>query len=382
MPLHPPVRFATNVETVTPDEQETVQGLIDAFDVILERTSKDYGHAVRSVHAKGHGILVGEMIIDDDLAPELAQGLFATAGTHQVYMRLSTNAGDILPDDISLPRGLALKVLDVAGDRLPDADGTTQDFVMVNGPVFQAPTADKFLGNLKLLAKTTDRLEGTKQTLSALLRGVSSALGAVGIESPAVNSLGGAPNVDPLGETYYSTTPFRYGEYIAKFSIAPVSPSLTKLSGQIIDASDRPNAIRETVQEEMRAIDGLWEFRVQLCRDLDKQPVEDPTVKWDEEDAPFQRVATIQARPQDSWSPEVVQAVDEEMRFSVWTGVAAHQPLGNINRARRAPYRHSAEYRARFNGCPFHEPTASPSPRPERGMAQQDEQAPSLGRRR
>ena len=30
---------------------------------------------------------------------------------------------------------------------------------MVNGDVFVAKTADKFLGNLKLLAKTTDTLE-------------------------------------------------------------------------------------------------------------------------------------------------------------------------------------------------------------------------------
>lgn len=375
MPPRPPLPFTADVETIRSDEQETVQGLIEAFDVILDRTSEDYGHAVRSVHAKAHGILIGEMVIDNKLAPELAQGLFATAGKHQVYMRLSTNAGDILPDDISLPRGLALKVLDVSGERLPDADGTTQDFVMVNGPIFQAPTADKFLGNLKLLAKTTDRLEGTKHTLSAVLRGLNTALGAVGIESPAINSLGGAPNVDPLGETYYSTTPFRYGNYIAKFSIAPVSSSLTEHTGQVIDASDRPNAIRETVRQEMQAIDGIWEFRVQLCRDLDKQPVEDPTVKWDEADAPFQRVATIHVRPQDSWNPEIVQAVDEEMRFSVWTGIAAHQPLGNINRARRAPYRHSAEYRARFNGCPFHEPSVSPSP------TRQSEQAPGLGDR-
>ena len=26
------------------------------------------------------------------------------------------------------------------------------------------------------------------------------------------------------------------------------------------------------------------------------------------------------------------------MRFSVWTGLKAHQPLGNINRARNEPY--------------------------------------------
>ena len=356
MSLSPPIPYSPDVEVVSENESEVVKGLIEAFDVILHRTSEDYGHAVRSVHAKSHAILKGKLIIDSGLPEELSQGLFAASGRHDVYIRMSTNAGDILPDDISLPRGLALKVVDVAGERLPGAEGATQDFVMVNGPVFQAPTADKFLGNLKLLAKTTDRLEGTKQVVSALLRGISATLGAVGIQSSAVNSLGGAPNVDPLGETYYSTTPFRYGKYIAKFSLAPISQHLKDLTGQIIDASDRPDAIRETVRQEMAAIDGSWEFRVQLCRDLEKQPIEDPTVLWDESDAPFMRVGVIDVASQDSWNPNLVQAVNEEMRFSVWTGLAAHQPLGNINRARRATYRHSSEFRASFNRCPFHEP--------------------------
>lgn len=42
----------------------------------------------------------------------------------------------------------------------------------------------------------------------------------------------------------------------------------------------------------------------------------------------------------------------------MWTGLAAHQPLGNINRARRESYRHSADFRAAFNRCPYHEPIA------------------------
>ena len=45
---------------------------------------------------------------------------------------------------MSTPRGLALKIIGVDGERLPDAGGHTQDFVMVNGPVFQAKTAEKF----------------------------------------------------------------------------------------------------------------------------------------------------------------------------------------------------------------------------------------------
>src|ERR1700761_3289195 len=100
-------------------------------------------------------------------------------------------------------------------------------------------------------------MEATKKVLSAALRGVNSALGAVGIESPTVNALGGAPNVDPLGETYYSVTPFRYGHYIAKFSVAPISPNLTTLTGAKIDPGGRPDAIRETVQSEVQGIDGV-----------------------------------------------------------------------------------------------------------------------------
>ena len=357
MSLTDPIRYSPEVEQEQPNEVETIQGLNQAFNKILETTAQDYGHAVRSVHAKAHAILEGRLIVASGLTPELAQGMFATPSKHTVFMRLSTNAGDILPDAVSLPRGLALKVLDVDGERLPGADGRTQDFVMVNGPVFQAKTADKFLSNLKLLAGTTDKLEGTKKVMSTVLRGVSSALEAVGIESPKLQSLGGAPNADPLGETYYSVTPFRYGEYVAKFSIAPVAPDLLALESTTIDATDQPNAIREAVQAEMLGIDGVWELRVQLCRNLEKQPVEDPTVKWDEEEAPFQTVATITVPRQNSWEAAKVQAVNEEMHFSVWTGLAAHQPLGNINRARQDTYRHSVQFREKFNGCPVHEPS-------------------------
>ena len=353
-----PIRYTPNVEQHIPDEEATISGLCEAFDSILERTAADGGHAVRSVHAKAHAIVEGTMRIEAGLPPELAQGLFATPGEHKVYLRISTNAGDILPDAISLPRGLAIKVVGVTGERLPDADGTTQDFIMVNGPVFQAKTADKFLGNLQMLAKTTDRLQGTKVAMSAVMRGVNTALTAVGIESPKIQSLGGAPNVHPLGETYYSVTPFRYGDHIAKFSIAPIAPALTALTGTIIDARGRPDAIRERVQEDMAQIDGAWEFRVQLCRDLARQPGEDPTIAWKEDEAPFQRVASITGPRQDSWAVAKVRAVDEEMRFSIWTGLAAHQPLGNINRARLAPYQRSAAFRQTFNRCPIHEPSA------------------------
>jgi hypothetical protein len=352
-----PVRFTPEVEEFDESETQTIRELNETFDQILQTTSENYDHAVRAVHAKAHAVFEGTFTIEANLPPEYAQGLFASPGEHELLLRMSTNAGDILPDTIGLPRGLAIKVLDVDGERLPGAEGRTQDFVMVNGSSFNAERADQFLKNLKLLAKTTDRGTGAKIMFSKMLQGVNTALEAVGVESTMVQQLGGAPNVDPLGETYFSVTPFRFGDYIAKFSIAPVSRDLTALTGTSAEIFDeRPDAIRETVQHESGDIKGEWEFRVQLCRNLDDQPVEDPRVEWDEKISPFFRVATIRTLPQDSWESERVRRIDEGSRFSIWTGLAAHRPLGSINRARNETYQHSARFRERFNRCPIHEP--------------------------
>ena len=266
MPIPAPVPYTLDVEIIREDEAGTVAKLNESFDEILETTSTDYNRGVRAVHAKAHAILEGTLTVGGDLPRELAQGLFSAPGVHKAYARISTNPGDILDDAIALPRGFALKVLDAAGERLPGAEGNTQDFVMVNGPVFLAPDAEKFAGNLKLLAKTTDRAEGAKVGLSKVLQVVNSALGAVGLDSPKLENLGGAPQVDPLGETYFSVTPFRFGDYIAKFRLRPLSPGLTALTGAKIDTKDRPDAIRETLREEMAGIDGEWAFEVQLCQ--------------------------------------------------------------------------------------------------------------------
>jgi hypothetical protein len=97
-----PVRFAPSVETIADDEAETLASLKDSFREILETTSQDYAHAVRAVHAKAHGIARGTLTIADGLPETLAQGIFAQPGRHEAVLRISTTAGDILDDSVSL----------------------------------------------------------------------------------------------------------------------------------------------------------------------------------------------------------------------------------------------------------------------------------------
>jgi catalase len=355
MPITPPVRYAPHVEEPQPEEGEAIANLEKTFQKILDTTSQDYGHAVRGVHAKGHGILRGTITVNDDLPIELAQGLFARPGRYEAVMRFSTAPGDILDDAVSAPRGVALKLLGVPGDRLPGSDDGDQDFLMVNGPVFGAPTPAAFLKNLKLLAATTDKAEGLKKAWSATLRVLEGALEAVGGSSVLLSQLGGAAEVHPLGETYFSQTAYRYGDHIAKFALVPVSSGLTEVTGSKVNVSDRPDALREDIREVIIEQGGIWELRVQLCVDLERMPVEDPTKLWDEKESPFRTVATLRVDPQIAWEHGRSDREEDALSFSPWHGLAAHQPLGAVNRARRQTYDYSAGYRSRVNGCPMHQ---------------------------
>ena len=46
---------------------------------IRETTFENSGHAIRSVHAKSHGLIEAELTVFDGLPPALAQGIFARA---------------------------------------------------------------------------------------------------------------------------------------------------------------------------------------------------------------------------------------------------------------------------------------------------------------
>src|SRR5882672_4687546 len=93
--LEAPVRFNPSVERPDADEAKTTQALITTMRYINEKTFADGGHALRSVHAKTHGILQGYLEVDTDLPDDLAQGLFAKPGRYPVVMRFSTLPGDV-----------------------------------------------------------------------------------------------------------------------------------------------------------------------------------------------------------------------------------------------------------------------------------------------
>lgn len=350
-----PLLFDPSYEKIQDDEVETNQELVETLQQISDITSKDYGRAVRSVHAKPHGLIRGKLEIKSDLPEFLRQGLFAKPGTYPVVMRFSTSPGDIMDDSVSTPRGIAIKVLGVDGEQLSgESTGKTQDFLMVNGPAFLKSDAKSFLSSLKLLAKTTDKAEGLKKVLSAALRGTERVIESVGGESPTIKSMGGHPETNILGETFFTQVPLLYGKYIAKLSLTPIAPELTALKDAPLEDGEG-NEIRQAVSSFFKSNTAIWELRVQLCTNIESMPIEDASVVWPEDESPYIPVATLEASPQTSWDDATFPQIEDRLSFSPWNGVTEHRPLGSVMRARRTAYESSSKFRKQFNGCPMAE---------------------------
>lgn len=381
-PSPAPCPFTPAIETRPPGEDKAQARIDRGMTYIQKKTFADYGHPVRAVHAKSHALLQGELLVLDSLPATLAQGLFARPATYPVVMRLSTTPGDILDDSFSTPRGMAIKVMEVEGARLPDSEGDrTQDFIMVNAPAFGAATPEAFALTVGPTAATTDTGQGWKKAISLAFRGIEAALDVVGLQSAALAGLGGHPATHPLGERFYSATPFRYGDHVAKLSLVPVSPELVALKDQGVKLLGRPNALREEAIAFFQHHAATWELRVQLRSNPETMPIEDASVVWAEAESPFVAVARITVPRQPAWSEARARQVDDCLSFNIWHGLAAHQPLGGVNRVRKHLYHRAADFRRARTGCPMDEPSGalalSPAPAMVYGTARGRE-----GRRR
>jgi catalase len=349
-------RYSADLDRPHKDEKQTADAIAKTMTAIADKTFADGGHALRSVHAKSHGILKGSFEVLAGLPGPLAQGLFARPSTYPVVMRFSTIPGDLLDDSISTPRGLAIKIIGVEGRRLEGSEqGSNQDFVTVNGPTFNAPNAKAFHKSLKLLAPTTDRIPDVKKGVSVVMRTVEKTLEVFGGQSALAKALGGEPPTHILGETFYSQLPIRYGDYIAKVQLAPASADLTSLTGKAV-AIGQPDILRELVVDHFRTNASVWEFRVQLCADLETMPIDDPTKRWDEAQSPFITVARLMVDTQPAWNASRSEAVDDGMSFSPWHGIEEHRPLGELMRVRKEVYDRSQRFRSERNRCPVREP--------------------------
>jgi hypothetical protein len=161
----PPLPYADDVESIPADEADDIQRVVQALELLLTRRQAKSGQFRADVHVKTHGYAHGELRVLPNLPDELAQGLFEHAGVHPAVVRFSNAASQPQPDAIPDGRGMAIKVLKVTGDMAlaDEQKGATQEFVMINHPVFFARNVKDYLRLEQVLVQAADSSLATLQ---------------------------------------------------------------------------------------------------------------------------------------------------------------------------------------------------------------------------
>lgn len=344
------LRYAPDIETPEADEQETIDGIIQGMTQQSETVEKREHHAVRASHAKSSACAIGELTVADDLPPELAQGLFAQAGTFDVAVRFAQGPGETLGDRVSTHRGMAIKVFGVDGEKLSGHDVDTQDFVFATGPTFPSGTAAGFLRDAKQIGTATPMPEGFKSAMSSLARNLNKVLNAVGAPPSPKADFFGHPFSHPLGDSYFSQAPVRYGDHVAKLAAFPASVHQDQLKDWLLDPHQDEDGFRQAAVAFFDEHDVVFELKVQLWANAETQPIEDTSVEWPANDSQYRTVATIRLPRQAAYGTERVRYFDEVMTFQPAHSLAAHRPLGGVMRARLQVYQALSDFRHRENG--------------------------------
>jgi len=344
------LRYSDDVERPAADEQEAIDGIVRGMTQESKTVAEREGHTVRASHAKSTACVVGELRVAGDLPSELAQGLFARAGTHPVAVRFAQGPGERLGDRVSTHRGMSIKVFDVEGERLPGHGAATQDFVLASGTTFPAGTAQGFLRQAKKIGAATPLPEGVKSAASAVARGYNRALEAVGLPPSPTADFYGHPFTHPLAEHYFSQAPLRWGDHVAKLCVTPVSAAQGELVDWRLDPAADEDGFRHAATDYFAAHDAVFAIKAQLWTDAERQPIEDASVDWSQDESPYRTVATLVLPTQASYGAERVRFFDEVMTFRPAHALAAHRPLGSVMRARLQVYAALSQYRHGANG--------------------------------
>jgi catalase len=318
------------------------QVYIDKIAAISQTSmlGKPHPPTLRDQHPKSHGYLQGEFTVPEGIDERLRVGIFKEPKTYPIWIRFSNGngrrnpqTGKLLSDTEGDARGMAIKVLGIDGKTILDHPGHEheQDFVLINHPNFFIKNVKDYLDFFvimgainqgKIVLGNPPQIPAELQQTFANISYCFTILGE--IKQKVIPS--------PLEIKYWSSTPYKLGDYAIKFAAFP-HPIKKKFSP---DKAwwNQENYLREALTEQLYSEAAYFEFMMQLQTNPNTMKVEDGTALWDENESPFLRAAVIKIPMQNFNTPERL-ALDENQSFSPWHSLPEHQPLGGINRARK-----------------------------------------------
>lgn len=331
-------------EKFDPDEEESLNNIIDLMADQMRSRFKPGGYE-RGGNTKTHGVVKATVTIRDDIPEHCRVGVFAEPRSYKAYVRYA-GPGPNVPADIQDVGflSMAVKLMGVPGDKLMDQEKFTQDFITTSGgATFVTPNTRE---NAKLQYWSL-----LNMPLFYFLNPFDTHL-----LDMAQQSLWNATQYNPLGQRYWSCTPYLLGEGQAvMYSFVPKTKVYKKIKGAPF--GEVPfNYLRENMVTTLKQKDVEFDLMIQLQTDPHRMPIENSAVWWPEKLSPFIPVATVHIPKQNFDTPAMAEFT-KRLKMNPWHCLAEHRPLGNLNRARFRLYSELSKFRQDMNQVTHLEPT-------------------------
>jgi hypothetical protein len=316
-------------EEIPATEENAIRQITAMIREQVKKEAEKNGRAFRDAHRKQHGCVKAVFTVEGNLPRGLQRSLFSSPSTYPALIRYSNGSGLVKDDHDGDGRGMAIKLLGVQGTRNlneSDDENSSQDFLLINHPVFFVRNAEDYVGFQKAVQ--------SGQLLWWLLNPFR-----FFHEGMIAKAIQGKKMINPLNSTYWSMTASKLEDSQMKFRALPCPGS------QFLNPSDSADRLSENLAASLSSAPACFLFQVQLRTKPNLQSVEDPTVEWLESDSPFTTVARISIPPQ---SPDLGESC-EALSFNPWNGLASMRPLGGISRVRREVYQAISRFRHDFN---------------------------------
>lgn len=307
-------------ETVAPDEASRFAGYAERFVEMQQRKSAKYGKG-RALHRKQLLALRATLEVLPDLPAYARHGLFANPGSHEAWVRLSNGGTDRASDRTPDIRGYAIKVRGVRG---PGALGNTteaQDFLLINQEKFAFPKSEEFVELVMAAAR------GNAALLKYLV-GRYGLFGALKFLKKFAATLG-KKFTGFATERMYSAAPIACGPYAVRVRLLPARQQAL---------ADAAHDWAGDMARQLAAGPLVHELQLQFFVDEQRTPIEDASVDWSEDVAPYLTVARLTVAQQAQGDAAAFASAVEQAVFDPWNALIEHRPLGDVMRARKAVY--------------------------------------------
>ena len=312
-------------EIIRPDETITFTAMARQIND-LQRILAAGGQVQRGFHAKVHGCMRGELRLNASRPADVRHGVFAGPDNAVIpaWVRLSNGQGKSQQDNERDVRGLAIKLMGIAGERLLGDTAQTQDILMTTRPASHVNDALEFMEFAQAAATGKLAAWAIKHPVAAarLFRQTSA--------------------VTTLVTRYWTGSPYRFGPKIAKLGVWPCAGQAAGTQGT---TTSDPDYLRFDLEHRLSSGEVCYELGVQIRKYPDNESVEKGSSVWDEQRNPMVPVARLVIPRRTTTEARADEQYCNDLAFNPWNGIVEHRPLGHMNRARWPVYKASAELR-------------------------------------